>query len=155
LIAEFLACKLPDITIADSIAIKKYLEHRWRARRVQYVSYGVRTFSPVSEQKQEEILAKLSLKKFQYYLTIARLVAENGLHMEIEAFKGLRTNHYLVIVGPVNTKDPYINYLLNLKDNCNRILFVGGVYDNQIVYTLRANCRAYIHPYRVGGTNPS
>jgi glycosyltransferase involved in cell wall biosynthesis len=155
LLAEFLACKLPDITIADSIAIKKYLEHRWRAKRVQYISYGVRTFSPVSEQKQEYILAKLSLKKFQYYLTIARLVAENGLHMEIEAFKNLRTNYYLVIVGPINIKDPYFNYLLNLKDNCNRILFVGGIYDNQIVYTLRANCRAYIHPYQVGGTNPS
>jgi glycosyltransferase involved in cell wall biosynthesis len=68
-VAEFLACKVPDATIADSIAIKKYLEWRWRPKRVEYVAYGVRKLSHVDEAKRIEILKKLGLEKDRYYLT--------------------------------------------------------------------------------------
>lgn len=155
LIAEFLACKAPDATIADSLAIKKYLKHRWKPKKLEYAAYGARKLPQVNEEKQMEILEKLGLERFKYYLTIGRLVAENGIHLEIEAFKKVKTNNALVIVGPLNPRDPYVRYLVKLKGKDSRIKFLGGIYDYEIVYTLRANCRAYIHPYTVGGTNPS
>jgi glycosyltransferase involved in cell wall biosynthesis len=154
-IAEFLACKVPDVTIADSLAIKEYLKHRWRPRKLEYVAYGARKLPQVSEEKQLKILKKLGLERYKYYLTIGRLVAENGTHLEIEAFKKVKTSNKLVIVGPLNPQDPYAKHLIQLKGEDPRILFLGGIYDPETVHTLRANCKAYIHPYTVGGTNPS
>ena len=154
-IAEFLACRVPDVTIADSLAIKEYLKHRWGPRKLKYVAYGARKLPQVSEEKQLKILEKLGLERYKYYLTIGRLVAENGTHLEIEAFKKVKTSNKLVIVGPLNPQDPYAKHLIQLKGEDPRILFLGGIYDPETVHTLRANCKAYIHPYTVGGTNPS
>ena len=155
LIAEFLASKLPDITIADSLAIKKHLEQKWKTRKVVYISYGVRKLPQISEEKQRDILSTFGLKPMSYYLTIARLVPENGIHLEIEAFKKTTRNTSLVIVGPLHPRDPYIKHLIELKGNDTRIRFLESIYDTQTLSALRANCIAYIHPYMVGGTNPS
>lgn len=154
-VAEFLACKVPDVTIADSIAIKKYLEYRWRPKRVEYVAYGVRKLPYVDENRRLEVLKKLRLERNRYYLTIGRIVAENNIHLEIEAFKRVKTESKLVIVGPIDPRDPYIKHLFKLRGRDKRIVFTGGIYDPEVVYTLRSGCRAYIHPYTVGGTNPS
>ncbi len=154
-IAEFLASKIPHVTIADSLAIQHYLRHRWKPKNVQYVAYGIRKLPPVDEKEQLKILSQLGLERYGYYLTVGRIVAENGLHVAIAAFKQVATNHKLVIVGPLNPKDPYVKHLFKLRGADRRIIFTGGIYDEKILYTLRANCRAYIHPYTVGGTNPS
>jgi glycosyltransferase involved in cell wall biosynthesis len=155
LVGEFLACKIPDVTIADSIAIKKYLEHRWRPRKVEYVAYGVRKLPKVDEARRKEILGMLGLERNKYYLTVGRIVAENNIHLEIEAFKDTKTERKLVIVGPIDFRDPYVKHLFKLKGRDKRIVFTGGIYDPEVMYTLRAECKAYIHPYTVGGTNPS
>jgi len=155
LISEFLACKIPDITVADSIAIKKYLEYRWRPRRVEYVAYGVRKLPTVDKQTEQEILKQYHLEPCGYYLTISRIVAENGIHVEIEAVKKSRTTRKLVIVGPIDPRDPYVRYLFKLIGRDKRIVLTGGIYDPRTLYVLRKNCFAYIHPYEVGGTNPS
>jgi len=153
--AEFLACKVPDITIADSIAIKKYLEHRWGPRRVEYVAYGVRELPEVSEDRKLRILKSLRLERNNYYLTIGRIVAENNIHLEIEAFRNAKTESKLVIVGPIDPRDPYVKHLFKLRGGDKRIVFTGGIYEPEVIYTLRSECKAYIHPYTVGGTNPS
>ena len=155
LVAEFMACKVPHITIADSIAVKKYLERKWRPKKVVYVAYGIRELPKVDPEEQEAILKKLELERCKYYLTIGRTVAENNIHVELEAFRKVRASNKLVIVGPLNSQDPYIRYLLKLRGNDERIVFMGSIYDLKILYSLRANCIAYIHPYTVGGTNPS
>uniref|UniRef100_A0A7J3Z8Y0 DUF1972 domain-containing protein n=1 Tax=Ignisphaera aggregans TaxID=334771 RepID=A0A7J3Z8Y0_9CREN len=153
--AEFLACKVPDITIADSIAIKKYLEYRWRPRRVEYVAYGVRELPEGSEDRRLRILESLGLERNNYYLTIGRIVAENNIHLEIETFRNAKTESKLVIVGPIDPRDPYVRHLFKLRGRDKRIVFTGGIYDPEVIYTLRSECKAYIHPYTVGGTNPS
>ena len=154
-ISEFLACKIPDVTIADSLAIKKYLENRWRPRRVEYIAYGIRELPKTEENRKIEILKRLGLERNRYYLTIGRIVAENNIHLEIEAFKKTKTDDKLVIVGPINPRDPYVIHLFRLREGDKRIIFTGGIYDPETIYTLRSECKAYIHPYTVGGTNPS
>jgi glycosyltransferase involved in cell wall biosynthesis len=154
-ISEFLACKIPDVTIADSVAIKKYLENRWRPRRVEYIAYGIRELPKIDVNRKIEILKRLGLERNRYYLTIGRIVAENNIHLEIEAFKKTKTDDKLVIVGPINPRDPYVKHLFRLREGDKRIIFTGGIYDPETIYTLRSECKAYIHPYTVGGTNPS
>jgi len=155
LTSEFLSCKIPHVTVADSLAIKKYLERRWRPKNVVYIAYGARPLPKVSEEIARKILEKMNIEPYEYYLTISRLLPENNVHMEIEAIKKINTQRKLVIVGPVDPKEPYVKYLLKLKDDDPRIIFTGAIYNSKIISTLRANCRAYIHAYTMGGTNPS
>jgi len=154
-VSEFLACKIPDITIADSTAIKKYLEYRWRPRRVEYVAYGIRNLPKVDESRKTEMLRTLGLERNRYYLTIGRIVPENNVHLEIEAFKSAKTESKLVIVGPIDPRDPYVKHLFKLREGDRRIVLTGGIYDPKVIYILRSECKAYIHAYTVGGTNPS
>jgi len=154
-LAEFLACKIPDATIADAVAIKHYIERRWKSKKTIYVAYGVRQLPQIDEEKQKMNLHKLGLEKHGYYLTVGRIVAENNIHMEIQAFTQAKTNKNLVIVGPINPSDPYVKYLYKLKKDDPRIIFTGPIYNTTLLSALRANCKAYIHAYTVGGTNPS
>jgi len=154
---EYLSCKLPEITVADSIGIKDHLEKTHKAENVVYIAYGARELLPPRFSKKEEIeiLSKFGLKPKEYYLTVARIVAENNIHMEIEGFKKANSTKKLVVVGNFNKKDPYTRHLLKLKGNSDNIIFLDPIYDKEILGVLRKNCFAYIHAYEVGGTNPS
>jgi len=155
LLMEFLACKIADVVIADAIGIKMHLRRLWKPRNVVYIAYGVRRLQEISQDRETEILKRLGLEPYSYYLTIGRIVAENGIHIEIEALKKANSRKKLVIVGPIDPRDPYVKYLFRLRGYDNRIVFTGGIYDPEVLYALRKNCFAYIHAYEVGGTNPS
>jgi len=155
LLMEALASEVPDVTIADAIGIKLHLERLWKPKKVTYIAYGVCRLPKVDNDKEMEILRKYGLELYGYYLTIGRIVAENGIHIEIEAFKKANSRKKLVIVGPIDLRDPYVKHLIKLRGRDTRIIFTGGIYEPEALYVLRKNCFAYIHAYEVGGTNPS
>ncbi|WP_087036123.1 DUF1972 domain-containing protein [Thermococcus litoralis] len=154
---EYLSCNLPDIVVADSLGIKEHLVKRYKPRRIVYIAYGARELLPSKLSKGDEIkiLERFGLKPNGYYFTVARIVAENNIHMEIEGFKRTNSNKKLVIVGNFNKKDPYSRYLFKLAEDNENILLLDPVYDKEVLGVLRRNCFAYIHAYEVGGTNPS
>lgn len=154
---ECLAVKLSDTVIADSRAIKSYLEASYKAGNVTYISYGTRELlnSDVSVRRENEILKSFGLSRGGYYLTVGRIVAENNIHIEIEGFKRSGSDKKMVIVGNFNEKDRYTNHLSKLKANDPRIMFLEPIYDKEVLGILRKNCYAYIHAYEIGGTNPS
>ena len=154
---EYLSCKLPDIVVADSIGIKEHLEERHKPGRVVYIAYGARELLPsrLSKDKEMRILKKFGLEPNSYYLTVARIVAENNIHMEIEGFRKAKSPKKLVILGNFNRKDPYTRHLFKLKGDRDDILLLDPIYNKDILGVLRKNCFAYIHAYEVGGTNPS
>ncbi|WP_367883089.1 glycosyltransferase [Thermococcus peptonophilus] len=150
---EYLSCKLPDVVVADSLGIKENLERRHKPRRVVYIAYGARELLPSRLSKWEEvrILRRFGLEPFGYYLTVARIVAENNIHMEIEGFKKANSTKKLVIVGNFNKNDPYSKYLFKLAKNNENILLLDPIYDREALGVLRKNAFAYIHAYEVGG----
>ncbi len=154
---EYLSCKLPDVVVADSIGIKEHLKRGHNPKRVVYIAYGARELVSldISKDKELRILKKFGLSPKGYYLTVARIVAENNIHMEIEGFKKAKSKKKLVIVGNFNEKDPYTKHLFKLKGNNENIIFLNPIYDKEVLGVLRKNCFAYIHAYEVGGTNPS
>ncbi|AFK22060.1 DUF1972 domain-containing protein [Pyrococcus sp. ST04] len=154
---EHLSCKLSDVVVADSMGIKEHLEKRHKPRKIVYIPYGARELLPSRLSKEEElkILGRFSLEPNGYYLTVARIVAENNIHLEIEGFKMARSRKKLVIVGNFNKRDPYTRHLLKLKGDNPNIIFLDPIYDREVLGVLRKNCFAYIHAYEVGGTNPS
>jgi len=154
---EYLSCKLPDVVVADSLGIKEHLEKRYKPKRIVYIAYGARELLPsrLSRKEELQILKKFGLEPNGYYLTVARIVAENNIHVEVEGFKMANSGKKLVIVGNFNRKDPYTKHLLKLKKGSDAVIFLDPIYDRDILGVLRKNCFAYIHAYEVGGTNPS
>ncbi|MEM3713490.1 MAG: DUF1972 domain-containing protein [Candidatus Aenigmatarchaeota archaeon] len=153
---EFLSVKVSNIIIADSKEIKNYLEKRYKINKVVYIPYGYRKLrKSYSTKIEENILNLIGVKSEDFYLTIARIVAENNIHIEVKAFKKVKSTKKLLIVGNFDQKDSYTRYLINLKGDSKSIIFVNSIYDKEIVGVLRRNCFAYIHAYEVGGTNPS
>lgn len=156
-LSEIMACKLPDITIADARNIKKHLQRVHRVKKVIFIPYGSRKLinSTLTEKDELNVLNRFQLNKNEYYLTVARIVAENNIHIEIEGFIKSGSKKKLVIVGNFNKKDSYTNYLLGLKKENNNIIFLDPIYDKKELGIIRKNCYAYIHSYEIGGTNPS
>lgn len=154
---EWLAVKVSHVVIADSRAIKAYLEESYKAKNVVYISYGARELlnSDIAPREEHEILHGFGLSTGEYYLTVARIVAENNIHKEIEGFKRSKSHKKLVIVGNFNEKDRYTRYLFKSSDNNQKIVLLSAIWDKKTLGILRKNCYAYIHAYEVGGTNPS
>jgi glycosyltransferase involved in cell wall biosynthesis len=152
---EFLSCKIPDVVVADSNGIMEHLK-RHKPKKTVYIAYGARRLiNEVSKGDEDRILGKYNLKPKDFYLTVARIVAENNIHLEIEGFKTSNSNKKLIIVGNFNPKDPYNSYLTELRERREDIIFLDPIYDKVKLGILRKNCFAYIHAYEVGGTNPS
>ncbi|MCP4610077.1 MAG: glycosyltransferase family 1 protein, partial [Planctomycetes bacterium] len=91
----------------------------------------------------------------EYYLTVARIVAENNIHKEIEGFNRSKSSKKFVVVGNFNDRDTYTKHLFKLKENNSKIVLLDPIYDEEVLGVLRKGCCAYIHAYEVGGTNPS
>ncbi len=154
---EWLAIHLAHKVIADSKAIKEYLEKTYNSKNVIYITYGARQLlkEEISEEKEKEILNQYNLKANDYYLTVARIVAENNIHVEITGWKKSGSKKPLVIIGNFSKNDRYCRYLVQLKGEEKNIVFLNPIYFKETLGILRKNCFAYIHAYELGGTNPS
>lgn len=155
--SERLAVKLSDVIIADSMAIKAYLEERYGAGNVVFIPYGARETADADspDGREDEFLEGLGLRREEYYLTVARVVTENNIHQEINSFQMSPSGKKFVIVGNFDRRDRYTQYLHKLRDNNPQIQFLNPIYDKEALGILRKNCYAYVHAYEVGGTNPS
>lgn len=146
LLCEFLTARLANNLVADNKAIKYYWQKKY-SRDLKYISYG----AIIPEKIDIEPTLQLGLIPNRYLLTIARLEPENSIAEIIEA--AVRCGRTLVIVGSVKT--PLGKRLQQKYQHHKTIIFLGGIYDNNTLNSLRAHCEGYIHGHSVGGTNPS
>ena len=58
-----------------------------------------------------------------------------------------------LVIGNYNTK--FGRYLQKCFKNEKRIIFLGGIYDLEMLNNLRYFSNIYFHGHSVGGTNPS
>ena len=147
-----------DGLIVDSKVIKKYLDDKYDLDSI-YITYGA---SEVENAKWDSEKLPNSIKSVNvnpsYWLVVARLEPENNIEIIVDEYLTSKTNKPLIIVG--NFQDPH--YESQIKDRINnhspadkKIIFTGGIYDQELLDMLRKNCFAYIHGHSVGGTNPS
>lgn len=75
------------------------------------------------------ILSKFQLEKEKYYLFLGRLVQDKNPDYLIKAFiaSGIK-NKKLVIAGANDAMPEYVNYLKNLAQGYDNIIFTGAVY---------------------------
>lgn len=72
-----------------------------------------------------KILNSFDIKPNEYYLYIARITKEKGLHYLLNAFSKLETEKKLIIAGPIDANDIYHQELLQLAQKDPRVKFIG------------------------------
>lgn len=146
--AEKLAVKYSDHCIADSPAIRDYLEKKYRVHP-RYIPYG----AVIHSSSSKEALKKWHLKPQQYHLLIARMEPENNIETILDGFVSGSSGHSFVVVG--NVSNTYGKKMTRKYAGDSNIIFTGSLFDQLLLHTLRSFCHLYFHGHSVGGTNPS
>lgn len=145
---EALAVRWSDALIADALGIQNYYRQRFDADTV-YLAYG----APILEDGKHHRLAEVNLEPRKYHLVVARFEPENHVHLIVEGYVRSNAVNPLVVVGSAPYSDAYTRLVHGLGDE--RVRFMGGVWDQELLDQLYANARVYWHGHSVGGTNPS
>ncbi len=140
-----------DHLIADHPQIKLYLRQKVKTTKpITVIPYSAQVVSKVDET----LLKKYSLVPKKYALIIARPEPENSILEIVSAFSQKRRNLPLVILGNYfPEKNSYHKQVM--ASASDEVMFIGAIYEQKIVQTLRHYNRLYIHGHQVGGTNPS
>ena len=105
---------------------------------------------PASPVPAKEITEKFGLRKGEYILFLGRLVPEKGIHYLIEAFKSLKTDKKLVIVGGTSDTDAYVRRLYDMAAGSPSILFTG-FQQGSVLEELYSNAYLYVLPSDLEG----
>lgn len=146
LFGEKMAAKYADEIIVLSKNVQAYFRETY-GRDVQYIPNGV--------DKQEKIASQIITRKYDlkgrdYYLFLARIVPEKGLHYLIKAYEQLKTDKKLVIAGGSSHTDEYMDTIKGMCEKNPDIIMTGFV-QGQELQELFSNCYAYILPSDIEG----
>lgn len=148
-INEWAARILGDHLIADHPQIGEYLQAQTKSEKITVIPYGSdRIYSADSN-----ILKTYNLSPYNYAIVIARSEPENSIVEIISAFSSKKRGHKLVVLGKYSQQNKY--HRETMAAASEEVMFLGAIYDHEIVKALRFYCLLYVHGHRVGGTNPS
>ena len=147
LISEWLSTFLPSAIVTDAQVIQDYYATRYK-KESEMIAYG----AEVARRADPEKLARFGLQPNQYVLYVSRLEPENNAHLVIEAYKKVKTDLPLVIVGGAPYAHEYIAELKSTRDP--RVKFLGFVFGEDY-RALQQNAYCYVHATEVGGTHPA
>ena len=155
-----LATLFADKVIVDSREMKNYVDQKYWDKTV-YLSYGINPPERIPWNgevlKQLKKYTSIDIQPGNYFLLVARLEPENNIHTIVDAFSRADLNIPLVVVGDFTSKKYQEEvFFKTIKNSIHPgVIFLGSVYDQDLLNMLRQNCTAYIHGHTVGGTNPS
>lgn len=144
------AAKYSDVHIADNDAIAPVLKERYGVDSIIIEYGGDGAFPVIDDVHLKEVYG---LKPQGYYFNVARIEPENNIHVMLEAFAEMPSKQ-LVLVGNWH-KNQYGEELLKKYKGYKNIRMMDPIYEKYEINLLRSNCKLYIHPHSVGGTNPS
>lgn len=145
-----MAAKYSDYHIADNDAIEPLLKERLGLDSI-VIAYGGDGAFPVKDD--EALKERYGLTAQDYYFNVARIEPENNIHLMLDAFSEI-PDKQLVLVGNWH-KNQYGEALLDKYKGYSNIKMLNPIYEPKGINLLRSNCKLYIHPHSVGGTNPS
>lgn len=148
-INERIGCLIGTVLVADHPEIQRHLESRVHSKKICMIPYGARQIfdsavAPVSE---------LNLSPECYIVLIARPEPENSILEIVQAFSRSPRDIKLVVLGNFSSTNKYHSSVLSAASE--EVLFLGAIYDKEVLDSLRSNALFYIHGHTVGGTNPS
>ena len=143
---EKAAVRHADRIIVLSSDMQKYFLEKY-GRKTIVIPNGIES---VKREAGSRIAGEFGLSKDGYILFLGRLVPEKGIHYLIKAYKSLRTDKKLVIVGAASDTDAYVKQLAELADGDPNILFTG-FQQGEIQAELYLNAYLYVLPSDLEG----
>lgn len=147
-IAESLAVRWSDALIADAQGIADYYTQEFDAR-THLIAYG----APIIDDKPTDKLSDIGVRPRGYHLVVARFEPENHVDVIVDGYRRSNATLPLIVVGSAPYADEFTARVRSLADD--RVTFLGGVWDQELLDQLYANAGTYLHGHSVGGTNPS
>ncbi len=140
-LGEAMACKMSDRTITVSKTLK---DHAARKHKISadYIPNGVEM--PEGDMSDKGV-KYFGLKKNGYILAVSRIVKHKGLQYLVEAFKNVKTDKKLVIVGGGAYTDKFVDRLKEMAKDDKRIIFTGPQ-SGTVVSELFANSYLFVQP---------
>ncbi len=146
LFGEKMAAKYADEIIVLSENVKKYFKDTY-GRDTVYIPNGINR----PEKREADIIkSKFGLEKDSYFLFLARLVPEKGVHYLLEAFDNLDTDKKLVIAGGSSHSDEYMEEVTELASKNSNVIMTGFV-QGQELEELYSNAYVYVLPSDIEG----
>lgn len=136
---EWSACKFPHATIAPSRTIQNVCKNDY-GREAVYIPNG----AEIKNISEADELEKFGLKKNEYLLSVSRLVRHKGQMHIIEAFKRIKTDKKLVIVGSSAFSGDYENELKKSAAGNSNIIFLGRQ-SGRVLDQLYAHAYLFVH----------
>ena len=146
--AEAMAVRWSDALIADAQGIADYYRCEFDAD-TELIAYG----APIIADERSELIGQLGVESGRFHLVVARFEPENHVDVIVDGYRRSSAELPLVVVGSAPYADEYTARVHGLGDA--RVVFTGGVWDQDLLDQLYANCATYLHGHSVGGTNPS
>lgn len=143
---EKMAARYADEVIVLSRNVQQYFAQTYQ-RQVTYIPNGI---SRPQKRQAELIREKFGLEKDGYFLFLARIVPEKGLHYLIEAYQKLSTDKKLVIAGGNSQAVEYMEQIHRMAAQDSRILMTDFV-QGQTLEELYSNAYVFVLPSDVEG----
>jgi len=147
---EWAGARAATHLIADHPEILTHLTRHTLPEKITMIPYGAHSMNsaPVGPIQQHD------LHSDQYFILIARPEPENSVLEIVQAYSAKTRGIPLVVLGRYEPhRNPYHKRVLEAAGR--EVKFLGAIYDQEIVRSLRFHARGYLHGHRVGGTNPS
>ena len=145
-LGEIIAVYFADEIIVLSKRAQNYFLDVYN-RKTYLIPNGV---NKPKSKKPVLIKKKYGLKGNDYYLALSRLTREKRIDLLIESFKSLKTDKKLVIAGGSSDSGEYVNYLHDLANGDDRIIFTGFVQGKELE-ELYSNAYVYCLPSELEG----
>jgi glycosyltransferase involved in cell wall biosynthesis len=150
-LAEHRGVHVADALIADAEGIANYYRQRYGAS-TELIAYG----APIRSRKQADTAAisRFGVQPNEYHLVVARFEPENHVAEIVRGYVTADAKLPLVVVGFNPYPGAYTRTIEGLAAD-ERVRLTGGIWDQELLDALYANCRSYLHGHSAGGTNPS
>ena len=143
---EKAAVRHADSIIVLSRGVQDYFREKY-GRETVLIPNGI---DPVEIRPACEITKQFGLASREYILFLGRLVPEKGIHYLIEAYRKLRTDKKLVIVGGTSDTDDYVRQLHAMAGDDPSIIF-AGFQQGDVLEELYSNAYLYVLPSDLEG----
>lgn len=149
-LGEKLAARFANDIVVDNEEVGAYYSAKFDVPTT-LIAYGANEVA-VDSDRSRALLARHGLESGRYFLFVGRIVPEKGVHDLIAAYKSLRTDYPLVIIGDDDPKSDYRNAVF--AEASDRVRLLGFVY-NEDYEQLLVNAAMYLSASRLEGTSPS
>lgn len=146
MMGEKAAVRHASSIIVLSKGVQNYFLEKY-GRETVLIPNGI---DPAEPKPACEITEKFGLAQGEYIMFLGRLVPEKGIHYLIEAYKMLRTDKKLVIVGGTSDTDAYVKQLYEMAGDDPSIIFTG-FQQGSIQEELYSNAYLYVLPSDLEG----